>query len=140
LRIHLKQGEKIYVNGAILRVDRRATLEFLNDVTFILEPHVLQIEDAVTPLRRLHFVAQAMLVDPSTAGTTAAAYRDLSASYRATCKDAALLEVLAAAEAKVAEGRGFDALKLLRAAFEPLPQQDKSQRHGFAAKKKAHAG
>ena len=43
--IHLKRGEKLYVNGAVVRVDRRTSLEFLNDVTFLLENHVMQAED-----------------------------------------------------------------------------------------------
>lgn len=46
LRISLKSGERIFVNGAVLRVDRKVAVEFLNDVTFLLENHVLQPEDA----------------------------------------------------------------------------------------------
>ena len=53
LRISLKAGEKIFINGAVLRVDRKVALEFLNDVTFLLENHVLQPEEAKTPLRQL---------------------------------------------------------------------------------------
>ncbi|MGL2349569.1 flagellar biosynthesis repressor FlbT [Helicobacter pylori] len=33
----LKPNEKIFINGAILRVDRKVTFELLNDVTFLLE-------------------------------------------------------------------------------------------------------
>ena len=42
LRISLKSGERIFINGAVLRVDRKVAVEFLNDVTFLLENHVLQ--------------------------------------------------------------------------------------------------
>ena len=52
-RISLKPAERIYINGAVIRVDRRVSLEFLNDVQFLLENHVLQAEQANTPLRQL---------------------------------------------------------------------------------------
>ena len=68
--IHLKRGGKLYVNGAVLRVDRRTSLEFLNDVSFLLENHVMQAEDARTPLRQLYFIVQSMLIDPANASMT----------------------------------------------------------------------
>jgi flagellar protein FlbT len=37
LKISLKPNEKIYLNGAVIRVDRKVTLELLNDVQFLLE-------------------------------------------------------------------------------------------------------
>src|SRR3546814_12894010 len=64
LRISLKSGERIFINGAVLRVDRKVALEFLNAVTFILENHLLQPEDATTPLRQLYFIAQMILINP----------------------------------------------------------------------------
>ena len=42
LRITLKANEKIYINGAVIRADRKVSLELLNDVQFLLENHVLQ--------------------------------------------------------------------------------------------------
>ena len=60
LRLGLRSGEKIYVNGAVLRVDRKVRLELLNDATFLLEAHVMKLEDATTPLRRLYFLVQAV--------------------------------------------------------------------------------
>ena len=42
LKITLKPNEKLYINGAVIRADRKVSLEFLNDVQFLLEAHVLQ--------------------------------------------------------------------------------------------------
>ena len=67
LKISLKANEKIYINGAVVRFDRKVTLEFLNDVQFLLENHVLQPEDASTPLRQLYFIVQVMLMNPDSA-------------------------------------------------------------------------
>lgn len=64
LRLGLRSGEKIYVNGAVLRVDRKVRLELLNDATFLLEAHVMKPEDATTTLRRLYFLVQGALIEP----------------------------------------------------------------------------
>ncbi|TIP15060.1 MAG: flagellar biosynthesis repressor FlbT, partial [Mesorhizobium sp.] len=42
LKISLKPNEKIYINGAVVRVDRKVTIELMNDVQFLLESHVIQ--------------------------------------------------------------------------------------------------
>lgn len=115
--IHLKRGEKLYVNGAVLRVDRRTSLEFLNDVTFLLENHVMQAEDATTPVRQLYFVVQTMLMDPANAGMTLELYKHISFRARQAMNDESLREQVDLADRKVADGRYFDALKHLRSCF-----------------------
>src|SRR5262245_57268792 len=65
MKVSLRPGERIFINGAVLRVDRKVSIEFLNDVTFLMENHVMQPEAATTPLRQLYFVVQTMAIDPS---------------------------------------------------------------------------
>jgi len=36
MHISLRPGEKLYLNGAVLRADRKMSLELLNDATFLL--------------------------------------------------------------------------------------------------------
>ena len=115
--IHLKRGEKLYVNGAVLRIDRRASLEFLNDVTFLLENHVMQPEQATTPLKQLYFVAQSMLMEPANAPVTAEVYKHLSHRVHGSAPNTDVGSNLEEADRKVREGRYFDALKLLRSCF-----------------------
>jgi flagellar protein FlbT len=115
--IHLKRGEKLYVNGAVLRVDRRTSLEFLNDVTFLLENHVMQAEEATTPVRQLYFVVQTMLMDPANAGMTAELYKHLSFRVLQETDDDAIKANIDIADKKVTDGRYFDALKHLRSCF-----------------------
>jgi flagellar biosynthesis repressor protein FlbT len=117
MQIHLKRGEKIYINGAVLRVDRRASIELLNDVDFLLENHVIQAEDARTPLRQLYFVAQTMLIDPVNASMTQQLYVHLSHRLSQTTSVPAILEAVARADERVTAGKYFDALKQLRSAF-----------------------
>ena len=44
--LKLRAGEKLYINGAVIKVERKATIELLNDATFLLEAHVIQPDEA----------------------------------------------------------------------------------------------
>lgn len=117
MQVHLKRGEKIYVNGAVLRVDRRASIEFLNDVDFLLENHVIQAEEAKSPLRQLYFVVQTMLIDPENAGMTHQLYVHLAHRLTQAASTPEILDAVTKAGERVSAGKYFDALKQLRAAF-----------------------
>jgi len=131
--IHLKRGEKLYVNGAVLRVDRRTSLEFLNDVTFLLENHVMHAEEAVTPERQLYFVVQSMIMDPANAGMTAELYKHMSFRTRQNAGEEYVKKQIDLADRKVSEGRYFDALKLLRCCFGTRQDAAQSPAHSDEA-------
>lgn len=117
LRISLKSGERIFINGAVLRVDRKVALEFLNDVTFLLENHVLQPEDANTPLRQLYFIAQMILINPEGKEQSVTLFRK-SVSMLLNCfQNDEILAELKRVDGMVASGRAFDALKAIRALY-----------------------
>jgi flagellar protein FlbT len=117
LRISLKAGEKIFINGAVLRVDRKVSLEFLNDVTFLLENHVLQPEDATTPLRQLYFIVQMMLINPEGAGQSMAMFRKSTAMLLGCFTNERIRAELKAIDETVSKGRPFDALKAIRSLY-----------------------
>ena len=50
MHIGLRARERLYINGAVIRVDRKVSIELLNDVSFLLEAHVMQPEETTTPL------------------------------------------------------------------------------------------
>ncbi len=117
LRISLKAGERIFINGAVLRVDRKVALEFLNDVTFLLENHVLQPEGATTPLRQLYFIAQMILINPEGKEHSTTMFRK-SITMLLTCfKNEEILAELKRIDALVSTGRAFDALKAIRGLY-----------------------
>ena len=122
LRISLKSGERIFINGAVLRVDRKVALEFLNDVTFLLENHVIQPEDATTPLRQLYFIAQMMLINPEGKEQTTVLFRKSVAMLLTCFQDDEILAELKRIDGMVASGRAFDALKAIRALY---PAEDR---------------
>lgn len=114
LKISLKPNEKIYINGAVVRVDRKVSIEFLNDVQFLLENHVLQPEDASTPLRQLYFIAQMVLMAPETADEAKQMFRKSLAMMLASYSDEHILMNLKQVDRLVVEGQVYDALKAIR--------------------------
>ena len=117
LQISLKPGERIYVNGAVLKVDRKVSVEFLNDVSFLLEHHVLKPEDTRTPLRQLYFIVQTVLIDPANSDDARAMFYTFLASLLASLENAKILDGLAEVRDFFERGRPFDALKVLRSLF-----------------------
>jgi flagellar protein FlbT len=116
--ISLRGGERIYVNGAVLRVDRKVTLELINDVTFLLESQVMQVTDATTPLRQLYFVVQLMLMSPHDVEEAKAVYRQQRSGLLAATKNAEILDGLEHIEKVVESKRYYEALRRIRALFE----------------------
>lgn len=119
LKISLKPNEKIYINGAVVKVDRKVSFEFLNDVQFLLENHVLQAEDATTPLRQLYFIVQIMLMDPGVAVETRNLFRKSLALQLETFRDEHIRNSLKQIDRLVSEDRVFEALKEIRALYGP---------------------
>lgn len=117
IQISLRAGERLYVNGAVLRMGRKVTLELMNDVTFLLESHVMQVEDTTTPLRQLYFVVQTMLIDPRNADAARGLFATLHAGMVDTASNEELLAGLAEVEAQVEARRPFDALRAIRRLF-----------------------
>lgn len=117
LKLSLKPNEKIYINGAVIRVDRKVTLELLNDVQFLLENHVLQPESASTPLRQLYFILQVVLMNPSGAPEARAMFRRSLPLMLASFHDEQILNALKQIDRMVGEDRIYEALKAIRALY-----------------------
>jgi flagellar protein FlbT len=117
LRISLKSGERIFINGAVLRVDRKVAIEFLNDVTFLLENHVLQPEGATTPLKQLYFIVQMMLINPEGASQSMVMFKKSITMLLASFANDEILAELKRIDAVVTSGRPFDALIAIRTLY-----------------------
>lgn len=122
LKIHLKANERIFINGGVLKVDRKVSIELLNDVVFLLESHVMQQEHATTPLRQLYFIVQSMLIDPQTVSLAMQIYEQSHRLLIATFKDQDVLEALVDVQALIERGKAFEALKRIRGLF-PIEQK-----------------
>ena len=117
LKISLKANEKIYINGAVIKVDRKVTFELLNDTQFLLESHVLQPEQASTPLRQLYFVLQIMLMNPGNADQARDMFRQSLPMLLRSFRNEHILSSLKHIDQLVAEGHVYDALKTIRGLY-----------------------
>ena len=117
MRLSLKAGERVWINGAVVRAERKTTLEILNDATFLLESHVLQPEETTTPLKQIYFVVQTMFIDPAGAETARALFERYVASALRVFSRRDVLDGLLAVRGQVEAGRKLDALKTLRVLF-----------------------
>lgn len=116
-KISLKANERVFVNGAVIRVDRKTSLEFLNNVHFLLENHVLQSDEATTPLRQLYFIVQVMLMSPKDAESAQQLFRGSLSALLSTIRNPALLSELKSIDQMVGEERIYDALKAIRGLY-----------------------
>ncbi len=117
INISLKAGERIYLNGAVVRVDRKVSFEILNDVAFLLETHVLQPEQTTTPLRQLYFVLQAILMDPKNGATGLMLFREIFPTTVASFSNRTVVAGLIDVSTHVDNGQVFAAMRKLRELF-----------------------
>ncbi|MBR0819448.1 flagellar biosynthesis repressor FlbT [Bradyrhizobium liaoningense] len=117
MKVSLRAGERIYINGAVLRVDRKVSVELVNDVMFLLEGQVMQAADATTAMRQLYFIVQLMLMNPTDVAAPAGLYGEHHAALLAVCESREMLDGLAAIDELVGTTRYFEALKRIRALF-----------------------
>ena len=122
LKISLKPNEKIYINGAVIRVDRKVTIELMNDVQFLLESHVIQADQASTPLRQLYFILQVMLMNPAAAAEARDMFRRSLPMLLASFEDADICGALKQIDRMVGEDHIYEALKAIRALY-PLERR-----------------
>ena len=122
LKISLKPNEKIYINGAVIRVDRKVTIELMNDVQFLLEGHVIQADQASTPLRQLYFIVQVMLINPVGADDAREMFRRSLPLLIASFEDADICSALKQIDRMVGEDHIYEALKAIRSLY-PLERR-----------------
>jgi flagellar protein FlbT len=122
LKISLKPNEKIYINGAVIRVDRKVTIELMNDVQFLLESHVIQADQASTPLRQLYFIVQIMLVNPAGAAEARDMFRRSLPMLIASFDNQDICKGLKQIDRMVGEDEIYEALKAIRALY-PLERK-----------------
>jgi flagellar biosynthesis repressor protein FlbT len=64
LRITLRDGEKMVLNGAVLRAVGRTQLALENSAAILRGRDVMSPEDADTPAKRLYFTCMMAYIDP----------------------------------------------------------------------------
>lgn len=116
--LQLRAGELFYVNGAALRVDRRVSIEVMNDITFLLGSHILPASQATTVLKRLYFALQLPLLEPARGAEARGLIGQMFTAAEAVYPTGDVAKGLARVRVLYSRGRNFEALKALRALFD----------------------
>ena len=114
MQLFLKAGERLYVNSALLRVDRKVNVELLNDVTFLLESHVIRDDEATTPLRQLYYVVQTMMINSAAEAEAKSLFGSMILNMLTEYQNQTIRSGLKQIHEKVLIGRLFETLKLIR--------------------------
>lgn len=114
LRLFIRANDRLFINGAVLRMDRKVSVELLNDATFLLENHVMHKQEATTPLRQLYFTVQLLLIDPLNAEGTKKLFRQILTNLLNTLDNQILIQGVKQVDVDVSTGQVFMALRRIR--------------------------
>ena len=89
----------------------------LNDVTFLLEGHVLQAEHATTPLKQLYFAIQSALMEPGNILAIVPMVTDMLSRTMATFQNNDVRRGLLDVGELIDRGRFFEALRVVRGLY-----------------------
>ncbi len=117
MHITLRPNEKIYINGAVLKVDRKVSVELMNDAVFLLEAHVMLEHNATTLVRQLYFIVQTMLMEPGEAEGNKRIFHAQCVAISSAYASVPLIEGLIRVAGLVDKRRHFEALKVIRSLF-----------------------
>ncbi len=117
MNIALKAGERIFINNAVLRADRRVRLELMNNATFLLESHFMQESEATSPLRQLYFVMQTMMIDEPGSARARALFDRMLADMFDAYRNIEVRTALKDCHRLIVEKRPFEAMKVLKRLF-----------------------
>lgn len=117
MKLTIKAGEKLFINGAVIRSDKKITLEIINDAIFLLENHVMQKEEANTPLKQLYFTGQILLMDPENANEIFPIFVNMLTQLLKTSTNRDILFGLKDCADLAQQGKVFEILKILRSLF-----------------------
>lgn len=117
MKITLKPGEKLFLNGAVIRSDKKITLELINDAVFLLENHIIQKEETNTPLKQLYFAGQIILMDPTNSEANLPIFLEMLGSLLRTFTDLDIIFALKDCAELAQKGKFFEILRIIRGLF-----------------------
>lgn len=126
MHIALKKDGKIYINGAVIRVDRKVNIELLNEATFLLESNMIDADAANTPLKQIYYVLQSAMLRPGSSSSVNKVLRVMTDAIRHT-NGSKNIPSIDEVTRLCAESRYFEALKVLRVLISDIEGIDKTQ-------------
>ncbi len=120
MKIFMKAGDQIFLNGANVKVDRKVSIELLNKTRFLLKNHMLLAEEADSPLKQLYFAIQLMIVNSGQRDEASGLYRDTLKMLLADNNSPLVHRLVRQIEDNINNEREYQALKIIRNNFSLL--------------------
>lgn len=115
LKLTLKPGERIAINGAVIvNGDRRTTFAVENKARVLRERDILKPRDADSPAKRVYLPIMMMALEPDRKAQFLPHYEARLTEFTDVVGDAATLQSCARLAAAVANGEFYLALTLCR--------------------------
>ncbi len=119
LKLTLKPGEKIAINGAVVvNGDRRTEFIVENKANILRESDIMQTEDATTPARLVYLPVMMMALDSAARKTLFAEFDRRLTEVAGVLSDTQALSLCLKISASVANGAYYKALVHCRALIE----------------------
>lgn len=116
LKLTLKPGERIAVNGAVIvNGDRRTEFIIENRASVLRERDIMRVEEATTPARRVYLPVMMMALDPLARKDAFAEFERRLTEFAGAVSDEAALSLCLRIAAAVANGAYYVALGHCRA-------------------------
>ncbi|MEL7485822.1 MAG: flagellar biosynthesis repressor FlbT [Pseudomonadota bacterium] len=115
LKLELKPGEKLVVNGAVLcNGDRRATFSVENTANILREADVMTPSQATTPAKRIYLPIMMMMLEADGGRAHFAEFEQRLQEFAGAVTDIDALKLCATIAARVSNGRHHQALSLCK--------------------------
>lgn len=119
LKLTLKPGEKIAINGAVVvNGDRRTEFIVENKASILRESDIMRTEEATTPARRVYLPVMMMALDPSARKSMFLEFDRRLTELAGVLSDPSALSLCLKISAAVANGAYYKALGHCRALIE----------------------
>ena len=119
LKLSLKPGEKIAINGAVIvNGDRRAEFVVENQANVLRERDILMAEEASSPARRVYLPVMMMALDPAARRSAFPEFERRLTEFAGAITDPGALSLCLKISAAVANGAYYRALTGCRALIE----------------------
>ncbi|MGB0748807.1 MAG: flagellar biosynthesis repressor FlbT [Magnetospiraceae bacterium] len=114
LKIQIKQGKKIIVNGAVLEnvSGQTVALVLMNEATVLRDSDILTPDEAVSPASRVYYAIQIMYLFPEHRADSESKLETLLNEYEAAAPSA--VEIIADLRRLVSEENYYPAMKRAR--------------------------
>ncbi|ACA19464.1 flagellar biosynthesis repressor FlbT [Methylobacterium sp. 4-46] len=76
-RAFIKKGARFFLNGALMRASDSVTLDIHAVDVLLMPSHLIEADEVRTPLQRLYYLVQQMLIEPGRMAEWQEAYRAL---------------------------------------------------------------